>query len=52
MYAATIEPNGRSAGQHTVCASLGHTCWPRHAGPLTVLIYMLINVGAALRVFG
>ena len=33
-------------------ASLGHTGRPRHAGPLTVLIYMLINVGAVLRVFG
>lgn len=33
-------------------ASLGHTGRPRHAGPLTVLIYMLINAGAVLRVFG
>jgi uncharacterized protein involved in response to NO len=33
-------------------ASLGHTGRPRHAGPLTVLIYMLVNVGAMLRVFG
>ena len=33
-------------------ASLGHTGRPRHAGPLTVLIYMLVNVGAVLRVFG
>jgi uncharacterized protein involved in response to NO len=33
-------------------ASLGHTGRPRHAGPLTVLIYMLVNLGAALRVFG
>ncbi len=33
-------------------ASLGHTGRPRHAGPLTVLIYVLVNVGAALRVFG
>jgi uncharacterized protein involved in response to NO len=33
-------------------ASLGHTGRPRHAGPLTVLIYMLVNVGAGLRVFG
>lgn len=33
-------------------ASLGHTGRPRHAGPLTVCIYMLVNVGAALRVFG
>ena len=33
-------------------ASLGHTGHPRHAGPLMVLIYMLINVGAVVRVFG
>jgi uncharacterized protein involved in response to NO len=33
-------------------ASLGHTGRPRHAGPLTVLIYMLVNLGAVLRVFG
>mgnify|MGYP001262096591 FL=1 len=33
-------------------ASLGHTGRPRHAGPLTVLSYMLVNLGALLRVFG
>jgi uncharacterized protein involved in response to NO len=33
-------------------ASLGHTGRPRHAGPMTVGIYTLVNVGAALRVFG
>lgn len=33
-------------------ASLGHTGRPRHAGTLTVFIYMLVNVGAVLRVFG
>jgi uncharacterized protein involved in response to NO len=33
-------------------ASLGHTGRPRHAGPLTVVIYILINLGAVLRVFG
>jgi uncharacterized protein involved in response to NO len=33
-------------------ASLGHTGRVRHAGPLTVLIYTLVNVGAVLRVFG
>lgn len=33
-------------------ASLGHTGRPRRAGPLTVCIYMLVNVGAVLRVFG
>jgi uncharacterized protein involved in response to NO len=33
-------------------ASLGHTGRPRHAGPMTVLIYILVNVGAVLRVFG
>jgi uncharacterized protein involved in response to NO len=33
-------------------ASLGHTGRPRHADPLTVLIYMLVNLGAVVRVFG
>jgi uncharacterized protein involved in response to NO len=33
-------------------ASLGHTGRPRHAGPVTVLIYLLVNFGALLRVFG
>ena len=33
-------------------ATLGHTGRPRHAGPLTVLIYILVNLGAVLRVFG
>ena len=33
-------------------ASLGHTGRPKHAGPLTVCIYILVNVGAMLRVFG
>ena len=33
-------------------ASLGHTGRPRHAGLLTVFIYMLVNLGAVLRVFG
>ena len=33
-------------------ASLGHTGRARHAGPLTVLIYMLVNLGAVVRVFG
>ena len=33
-------------------ASLGHTGRPRHAGPMTVLIYSLVNLGAMLRVFG
>jgi len=32
-------------------ASLGHTGRPRHAGPVTVLIYVLVNAGAMLRVF-
>jgi uncharacterized protein involved in response to NO len=32
-------------------ASLGHTGRIKHAGPLTVLIYLLINLGALLRVF-
>jgi len=33
-------------------ASLGHTGRPRHAGPMTVCIYILANLGAMLRVFG
>jgi uncharacterized protein involved in response to NO len=33
-------------------ASLGHTGRPRHAGPMTVCIYMLVTLGALLRVFG
>ncbi|MBI4002983.1 MAG: NnrS family protein [Nitrospira defluvii] len=33
-------------------ASLGHTGRPRHAGPTTLCIYMLVNLGAILRVFG
>jgi len=33
-------------------ASLGHTGRPKHAGPLTVSIYILVIVGALLRVFG
>jgi len=33
-------------------ASLGHTGHPRHAGPMTVVIYVLVNLGAILRVFG
>ena len=32
-------------------ASLGHTGRQRHAGPVTGLIYVLVNVGAMLRVF-
>lgn len=32
-------------------ASLGHTGRPRHAGPVTILIYVLVNAGAVLRVF-
>lgn len=33
-------------------ASLGHTGRPLHAGPMTVVIYVLVNLGALLRVFG
>ena len=33
-------------------ASLGHTGRPLHASRLTVVIYLLVNLGAALRVFG
>ena len=33
-------------------ASLGHTGRPKHADSLTVLIYLLVNLGALLRVFG
>lgn len=33
-------------------ASLGHTGRPRHAGSLTVVIYILVTLGALLRVLG
>lgn len=33
-------------------ASLGHTGRAKHAGLLTVIIYLLVNLGATLRVFG
>ncbi len=33
-------------------ASLGHTGRAKHAGSLTLIIFLLVNVGAALRVFG
>ncbi|MBA5866957.1 MAG: hypothetical protein GDA67_09730 [Nitrospira sp. CR1.3] len=32
-------------------ASLGHTGRPKHAGPVTVAIYLLVNLGAIVRVF-
>lgn len=32
-------------------ASLGHTGRPKRADPLTIVIYVLVNVGAMLRVF-
>jgi uncharacterized protein involved in response to NO len=33
-------------------ASLGHTGRPRHAGPVTVVIYLLVTLGALIRVVG
>lgn len=33
-------------------ASLGHTGRPKQAGAMTVAIYLLVNLGALLRVFG
>lgn len=33
-------------------ASLGHTGRPKQAGPATVCMYLLVSLGAALRVFG
>ena len=33
-------------------ASLGHTGRLRHAGPMTIVIYVLVTLGALLRVFG
>ncbi len=33
-------------------ASLGHTGRAKHAGSLTIIIFLLVNVGAVLRVFG
>lgn len=32
-------------------ASLGHTGRPKHAGPVTLAIYLLVNLGAIVRVF-
>jgi uncharacterized protein involved in response to NO len=32
-------------------ASLGHTGRPRHADGLTLMIYLLVNIGAVLRIF-
>jgi len=33
-------------------ASLGHTGHTKHAGPSTMLIYLLVNLGAVIRTFG
>ena len=33
-------------------ASLGHTGRPRHAGTVTVFIYLLVTLGALIRVVG
>jgi len=33
-------------------ATLGHTGRLRHAGPMTIVIYVLVTLGAVLRVFG
>ncbi len=33
-------------------ASLGHTGRPKQAGPATICMYLLVTLGAALRVFG
>ncbi|MCC6139190.1 MAG: NnrS family protein [Nitrospira sp.] len=33
-------------------ASLGHTGRPKQAGRMTIIIYLLVNLGALLRVFG
>ena len=33
-------------------ASLGHTGRPKQAGPMTVIMYISVNLGAILRVFG
>jgi uncharacterized protein involved in response to NO len=33
-------------------ASLGHTGRPKHAGPATVCMYLLVTLGATIRVFG
>jgi uncharacterized protein involved in response to NO len=33
-------------------ASLGHTGRERHAGPVTVTIYIMVFLGALIRVFG
>jgi uncharacterized protein involved in response to NO len=52
MHAFTTGAVGAMTLAVMTRASLGHTGRPRHAGPLTVLIYMLVNLGAVLRVFG
>lgn len=52
MHAFTAGAVGAMTLAVMTRASLGHTGRPRHAGPLTVCIYMLVNVGAVLRVFG
>ena len=52
MYAFTCGAVGAMTLAVMTRASLGHTGRPRHAGALTVCIYMLVNVGAVLRVFG
>ena len=52
MHAFTAGAVGAMTLAVMTRASLGHTGRLRHAGPLTVCIYTMINVGAVLRVFG
>ena len=52
MHAFTTGAVGTMTLAIMTRASLGHTGRPRHAGLLTVFIYMLVNLGAVLRVFG
>jgi uncharacterized protein involved in response to NO len=52
MHALTTGAVGVMTMAIMTRASLGHTGRPKHAGPLTVCIYILVNLGAMLRVFG
>jgi uncharacterized protein involved in response to NO len=52
VHALTTGATGAMTLAVMTRASLGHTGRPLHAGPMTVVIYALVNLGALLRVFG
>ncbi|HKQ35769.1 MAG TPA: NnrS family protein [Nitrospiraceae bacterium] len=52
VHAFTVGAVGAMTLAVMTRANLGHTGRPRHAGPVTVCIYMLVNAGVVLRVFG